>query len=108
MAFSTWKPMAPFCVSGISASAMRCSLPPPEATIESPSTIDDALALRAVHGHHRVVAVGRRKKVTLPGHESAIRATIGSAALSTATPVPGLTFWTMTRLTTDRSSTVLM
>jgi hypothetical protein len=47
------------------------------------------------------------KKVTAPGQCSAIFATIGSAALSTAMP-SGATFCTMTRLSTARSSTVVM
>ncbi len=47
------------------------------------------------------------KKVTAPGQHSAIAATIGSAAFSTATP-SGDTFCTITCFTTARSSRVVM
>jgi hypothetical protein len=69
--------------------------------------VDDAPALRAVRGQHRMHARSAAKKVTAPGQAPAMAATIGSAAFSTAMP-SGATFCTMTRLTTARSSTVLM
>ncbi|CFN64791.1 Uncharacterised protein [Bordetella pertussis] len=47
------------------------------------------------------------KYVIEPGQALAISATMGSAALSTAMP-SGCTYWTITRLTTARSSTVLI
>ena len=47
------------------------------------------------------------KKTTLPGQRAAMATTLGSAALSTALPV-GATLSTMTRLSTIRSSSVVM
>jgi hypothetical protein len=106
MAFSTWKPMAPFWVTGMLASASgvrrrhrrRRSIA---------VAVDDAFALRAVHGHQRMIAVA--------GEEGdAARAGIGHprhhriGGIEDRDAGHGLTFWTMTRLTTERSSTVLM
>ncbi|MNN37865.1 hypothetical protein D3C81_1518330 [compost metagenome] len=106
IAFSTWKPMLPLRVSGMSASAMRTWVSPSHATISPPSANTTRLPCArcsAIVGSPASCA----KNVTVPGQASAMRATIGSAAFSTAMPC-GATFWTITLLSTARSSTVLM
>jgi hypothetical protein len=81
--FSTWKPMLPLRVMGISRSGMLSrQLPSAATTMASPST-HSAPALRAVRGHHRVCE-SEAKKMMPPGHLTAMAVTMGSAAFSTA------------------------
>ena len=106
MAFSTWKPMAPFCVSGTSTSEIRTCCAPSLAMMCPSSTYSTRLPW--ARWVARVGLCGSMaKKVTWPGQLGAMATTIGSAAFSTAMPL-GATFCTMTRFNTAKSSTVLM
>ena len=106
MAFSIWKAMAPLRVTGTSERGIRTECWPCMATIWSSSTNSTRFPCA------RCVAmmgwwVSRPKKITSPGQLTAMRATSGSVALSTAVPEVA-TFCTITRLRTAKSSTVEM
>jgi len=101
MVFSIWKSMVPFCVIGISLSGIGIQLQLFHSSYRIAVKIDDTFTLCMVLGYYRMVAVAG-KKVT----EQAAISHAGYqwiAALSTATPVSGMMFCTMTRLTTARS-----
>ena len=104
--FSTWKPICPLRVSGTRASGRRLMKAPSTQTTSPRSTNTTRLPCAmcvAMTGWCPSCA----KKVTLPGQCGAMATTAGSAALSTAVPV-GATLSTITRLSTFRSSSVVM
>ena len=98
--------MVPARVSGTSRSGRRARAEPSTATMSPPSTnTERPPCARCATSAGRWPSTANR--ITPPGQAEAIASVIGSAALSTAKPV-GATFCTITRLSTARSSTVVM